>query len=188
MPAGGIRAPFGTCSIVEHSSVFKSSYLGNHSSESIHIWNMKPWRSYSMKPGRPQGPCLRVGLEVKSRTHLKSDFSAFLFYIQFMEIVGQTSVIIMKWTFLFLSEGQYDLFHGPVFLPHILTIWWMTIKLLDNESVWHKLWPQNKYKSQWLIFHSLMILPCILKTDGWTLCDPTTEQNLYFTVQWGVWT
>ena len=43
----------------------------------------------------------------------------------------------------------------------------MNIKLLNNESVWHKLWPQNKYRLAWLIFHSTVALPYISKTIWW---------------------
>ena len=40
--------------------------------------------------------------------------------------------------------------HGPVILPSVSwTVWWVNDILLDNESVWHNLWPQNKCRSQW---------------------------------------
>ena len=39
-------------------------------------------------------------------------------------------------------------FHGPVILSYILkTIGWLKIKLLDNESVWPKHWPENECRS-----------------------------------------
>ena len=37
----------------------------------------------------------------------------------------------------------------------------------DNETVWPKLWPQNKYRSTWPIFHGLVILLNILKIIWW---------------------
>ena len=33
------------------------------------------------------------------------------------------------------------------------TVWWRSVIFSDNETVWLKLWPQNKYKSTWPIFH-----------------------------------
>ena len=66
------------------------------------------------------------------------------------------------WTSLFGIMSQYDLtfwlqnkcrslwplFHGPVILPYISkTIWWMGVIFSDNQTVWLKLWPQNKYRS-----------------------------------------
>ena len=36
-----------------------------------------------------------------------------------------------------------------------------------DKSLWHNLWPQNKCRSQWPIFHSSVILPHILKTIWW---------------------
>ena len=35
----------------------------------------------------------------------------------------------------------WPIFQGPLILPYILTIWGTNIKLLDNVSVWHNLWP-----------------------------------------------
>ena len=47
------------------------------------------------------------------------------------------------------------------------TIWWMSVIFLDNETVWHKLWPQNKHRSTWPIFHGLVILFNIFKIIWW---------------------
>ena len=48
---------------------------------------------------------------------------------------------------------------------HILkTVWCMNIILWDYESVWPHVWPQNKCRSLWPIFHGPVILPYILKT------------------------
>ena len=57
------------------------------------------------------------------------------------------------------------IFHGPVILPYILkTNWCMNIIIWDYESVWPKVWSQNKYRSIWPVFHGTVILPYILKT------------------------
>ena len=44
----------------------------------------------------------------------------------------------------------------------LFDVW--TILFWDYESVWPKVWPQNKYRSLWPIFHGPVILPYILKT------------------------
>ena len=50
-------------------------------------------------------------------------------------------------------------------LPYILkTFWCMNSTIWDYESVWPKVWPQNRYRSLGPIFHSPVILPYILKT------------------------
>ena len=50
-------------------------------------------------------------------------------------------------------------------LPYILkTIWYMNIIVRDNGLVWHDIWPQNKCRSLWPIFHDPVILPYTLKT------------------------
>ena len=55
--------------------------------------------------------------------------------------------------------GQWPIFHGPVILPYISkTIWWTSVIFSDNETVWPKLWPQNKYRST--------LSPRLF--DGWT--------------------
>ena len=41
------------------------------------------------------------------------------------------------------------------------TIWCMNIIIWDYESVWPEVWPQNKYRSLWPIFHGPMILSYI---------------------------
>ena len=42
--------------------------------------------------------------------------------------------------------------------------WFMNIIFWDYESVWHNIWPQNKCRSLWPIFHGPVILPYVLKT------------------------
>ena len=49
------------------------------------------------------------------------------------------------------------------FLPYGLkTVWCVNIILQNYESVWPDIWPQNKYRSLWPIFHGPLILPYIL--------------------------
>ena len=43
------------------------------------------------------------------------------------------------------------------------TIWWMSVIFSDNEKVWSKPLPQNKYRSTWPVFHDLVILLNIFK-------------------------
>ena len=66
------------------------------------------------------------------------------------------------------SQNKYrslwPIFHGPVILCYILTIWYMNIILWDYGSVWPDVWPQNKCRSMWLIFHGPVILSCISRT------------------------
>ena len=65
-----------------------------------------------------------------------------------------------------LNVGHYDLyFMVQWFLPYISkTICSINIILQDYESVWHNIWPQNKCRSLWPIFHDPVILPYTLKT------------------------
>ena len=65
-----------------------------------------------------------------------------------------------------INVGHCDLyFMVQWFLPYILTtIWYMNTILWDYESVWPSVWPKNKCRSLWPIFHSPVILPYILKT------------------------
>ena len=52
----------------------------------------------------------------------------------------------------------WPIFHSPLNLPFILkTVWCMNIILSDYESVWHNIWPRNKYRSQWPIFNGPVI-------------------------------
>ena len=65
-----------------------------------------------------------------------------------------------------INVGHCDLyFMVQWFLPYILkTGWCMNIILQDYESEWPDIWPQNKCRSLWPIFHGPVILPYILKT------------------------
>ena len=61
------------------------------------------------------------------------------------------------------ARGQNLGHHKKVFF-----YWCMNIILWDYESVWNDIWPQNKCRSLWPIFHGLVILPFSLKTfDKW---------------------
>ena len=79
------------------------------------------------------------------------------------------------------------------------TIWCMDIILWDYESVWHDIWPQNKCRSLWPVFHGPVILLYILKTiwymniilwDYELVCPMFDFKifvghcDLYFMVQW----
>ena len=69
---------------------------------------------------------------------------------------------------------MWPIFHGPVTLSYISkTIWCMSDIFSDSETVWPKLWPQNKYKSTWPIFHGLVIhtltLPSICRSVTYIL-------------------
>ena len=44
------------------------------------------------------------------------------------------------------------------------TVWCMIIIIWDYESVWPDIWPRNKCRSLWPIFHGRLILPYISKT------------------------
>ena len=62
--------------------------------------------------------------------------------------------------------GQWSIFHGPVILPCILTIWWTNIIIgrLDpcDANIYH-----IKCVGQWPTFHGPVILSYILKTIWW---------------------
>ena len=53
-------------------------YLNNHSSESIHTWAMGTLEGLlTIDEFWPQGPCPRVGLEVKIKDTLKKCYTAY---------------------------------------------------------------------------------------------------------------
>ena len=47
------------------------------------------------------------------------------------------------------------------------TSWWVSVIFSDNETMWPKLWPQNKYRSAWPLFHGLVIFLKILNIILW---------------------
>ena len=48
------------------------------------------------------------------------------------------------------------------------TIWCMNVIVRDNESVWHNIWPQNKCRSLWPIFHDQWCCLISWLFDVWT--------------------
>ena len=64
-----------------------------------------------------------------------------------------------------INVGHCDLYFMVQWFWHILkTIWYMNTILWYYESVWPDVWPKNKCRSLWPIFHGPVILPYILKT------------------------
>ena len=63
-----------------------------------------------------------------------------------------------------INVGHCDLYSMVQWFSLISSIWCMNNIIWDYESVWPKVWPQNKYRSLWPIFHGPVILPYILKT------------------------
>ena len=61
-----------------------------------------------------------------------------------------------EWTFGSWIEGQHDLYFT---VQRFCLISWR----LFDESVWPEVWPKNKCRSLWPLFHGLVILPCISK-------------------------
>ena len=63
------------------------------------------------------------------------------------------------------SEGHHDLYFTVQWFCLIswrhFDIW---TPLQDYESVWYNIWPQNKWRPLWPIFHGPVSLPYILKT------------------------
>ena len=71
-----------------------------------------------------------------------------------------------------INVGHCDLY----FMVHCIcplssfilkTVLYMNIILSDYESVWHDIWPGNKCRSLWPIFHGPVILPYILNSIWW---------------------
>ena len=79
-----------------------------------------------------------------------------------MQIVGQTWPNLVTLTCRSWSEGQHGLYFTIRWFCQ--TIWCMNIIVWDNESVLNDIWPQNKYRSLWSIFHGPVIMPNTLKT------------------------
>ena len=80
------------------------------------------------------------------------------------QIVGRTLVSLVILICGSWSEGQHDPYFMVQWFCLLKTIWCISIILWDYESVWLNVWPQNKCRSLWPIFHGPVILPCILKT------------------------
>ena len=147
-----------------HESFSSGVYLMNHSSESIHIWTI------GTREGRLlfhdswlQGPCPRVGLEVKIFDTFKKCFSTFLLWKQLMQIVGQTWLwhwLVgheVKVIMTYISQSSDLALYLEDYFMYVHHIWYY-------ESVWPDIWPQNNCRSLWLTFHGPVILCYILKT------------------------
>ena len=68
-----------------------------------------PGGSVSFHDSWPQGPCPKVGLEVKIWDTFKKCFSTFLLWKKLMYTVGQTWLSLVRLTCGSWSEGQHDL-------------------------------------------------------------------------------
>ena len=64
--------------------------------------------------------------------------------------------------------------------------------LWNYGSIWPAVWPKNKCRSLWPIFHGPLILPYVVKTIWYvntlfgimSRIDPKFDLDLYFMVQW----
>ena len=126
--------------------------------------------------------------------------STFLLWKQLMQIVGQTWLNLTTLTCGSWSDGQHDLYFT---VQWFCLISWRLFYVCTKKNVHHTLglwirmtplWPQNKCRSLWPIFHGQVILPCILKTI-WCMNiiiwnyesvwhDIWPRPDLYFMVQW----
>ena len=90
----------------------------------------------------------------------------YFFWKQLMQIVGRTWLNLVTWTCRSWSEGQHDLY--------FMVQWFCLIswRLFDACTSYFGIMnqydsminPQSKRRSLWPIFHSPVILPCLLKT------------------------
>ena len=66
------------------------------------------------------------------------------------------------------SEDQHDLNFTVQWIclisVRLFDFWCMNIILWDYELVWPDIWPQNKCRSLWPIFHGPVTFPYVLKT------------------------
>ena len=117
----------------------------------------------------PQGPCPRVGLEVKTYDTLKKCFSTFLLWKQLMQIVGQTWLNLVTPYFGIMS--QYDLmFDLKIFVGHCdlhFMVQWFCLIAWRLFDIWT---PYFGVMSQYDLMIDLKI--CVGHCD------------LYFMVQW----
>ena len=93
-------------------------------------------------------------------------------------ILPNTWKLFSGWTSYFGIMSQYDPIYdlqifvghyGLYFMVHWICplSWRLFVILSDYESVWHNIWPRNKCRSLWLIFHGPVILPYILNSIWW---------------------
>ena len=112
------------------------------------------------------GSMPRAGAKGQNLGHLsQSVFLLSLLWKYLMQIFGQTLTRTCgSW-----SEGQHDLYFMFQWfcLIHFSWLFYVCsiyIILWEYESAWHNVWPKNKCRSLWPIFHGPVILPYILKT------------------------
>ena len=92
--------------------------------------------------------------------------------VVFHLIVLESWKLVDVWTSYFGIMVQYDrTFHLKINVVHcdlyFMVQWFCLISprlfdgwvSSDNETVWPKLWPQNKYRSTWPIFHIHEFIP-----------------------------
>ena len=175
----------------------KSSFLENHSSESIHIWTLG-----TLEDPLSFHDCFSVMQTIYADSW--SDISwpcdidlcvmNWRSACAFEEWIygGQKCQNLMSW----LKCRSQRYFYGPVILPYVFnSIWWINVILWDNESVWCNFWPRNKFRSQWTIYHGPVILSYVLKTIGWMnimLWNKESvwqvldvgQNDIYFMVHW----
>ena len=63
------------------------------------------------------------------------------------------------------------------------TVWCMSILIWDYESVIPDVWPQNKCRLLWPIFHGPLILPYISKTIWW-MCVIFSDNETVWLKRW----
>ena len=144
---------------------FKSSYLDNHLSESVHIWTGTLESRLSFHESWPQGPCPGLGLEVKIQGTFKKRLTTCL------SVIKTTFTYAESWSDVWPKNkyrSLWSIFYGPVILLYILkTSSCMMFILWDYESVRPNIWPQNKCRSLWPTFHGPVILCfCVCRTTG----------------------
>ena len=92
------------------------------------------------------------------------DFANILKTIWLLIVWQRVSVMRPLTPIIHVGHNDLD-FHGPVMLFHILrSVSWMNVILWDDESVRCNVWPYNKCRLHWHIFHGLVILPHIFAT------------------------
>ena len=109
-----------------------------------------------------------------------------------MQIVGQTWLNLVTWTCGSWSEDQQDLYFTVQWFCLISwRLWCMYIILSEYESVRPDVWPQNKCRLLWPIFHGPLIVPYTLTIscmniiiwDYESVCPDAWPQNKC----WSLW-
>ena len=115
-----------------------------------------------------------------------------------MQIVGQTWLNLVTWTCGSWSEDQHDLYF---MVQWFCLISWRLFDVctsyFQSMNQYDPVWPKNKCRSLWPIFHGSVIVPYILKTTWASLFGIMNQYDLmhdlkinvghcdlYFTVQW----